>query len=61
MGGGLPIHVAGAFGGFVGPDAIEIVAAAALHGCDLSADRIEQRLKTRLRIQTRIDDDFVAW
>ena len=55
--GGFPVHVAGAFEGLVGADAVEVAAEAAVVGFDLAMELGEQFVETGLGLDGGVDDD----
>ena len=59
MGGRLPIDVPGAFQRFVGPDAVEIVAAPALDHLQFAGHGGQQRFKSGLRVEAGINQNLV--
>lgn len=60
VGGGLPIDVAGAFGGFIGADAVEVGAASLEVRFHVALEGVEQVLETGLGIDGGIDEDLAV-
>src|ERR1035437_99317 len=60
VGGGFPIDMAGALQDFVGADAIEVLAQAAVMGLDLAIDPEQEIVEAGVRVQGGVDEGFAA-